>query len=154
MSATPNKISDKKLLRKQYFCNLKQLQKKYDLLLQKLETKPIKPVDKATRQKNDDLLYNQFIKQVNDLKKLFTTDINQLTSTLSKAKNKSDYQILTCTRIKIKAVKRQYKKSIKNLKLTYHLKTLDPIRSDYIRERNAIIEEYHHQLKTLKLKNK
>ncbi|MDR0674991.1 MAG: hypothetical protein LBF36_01855 [Mycoplasmataceae bacterium] len=142
-----NRIKTKKILRKQYFSDLKLLQKKYDKLLAIDEKKHhivIKEDKKILENKPN---YPCFSSELQQLTKDYRSELNRLSTLLKQAKKNRDYQNINNFKLQLKILTRQFKQRKKKLRNKYYLQTLDPIRASYVKERNLLTENYHQKLR-------
>jgi hypothetical protein len=119
---------------------LTSLQKKYDKLLNIAEEK--QQSSNVSTIKFDDI-YDLYIKTIDQLEKKYQNQRDEFLIQLKTAKIHEQYAIASDIRFKLKAIKHQYKAKVKETKFNYYLKTLDPIRASYIKERNQLTEKYH-----------
>jgi hypothetical protein len=138
-------LQARKGLRTQYFLDLKLLQKKYDKLLAEDEKKehPVLTNEQRKQQSKND--YNSFMKQLNKLFTNYQNQRNEYLDELKIVKRKREHEAIVNIQIKLKAIKHQFKISKKRLRFEYYLKTIDPIRANYIREREQLTETYRQK---------
>jgi hypothetical protein len=151
MSKLNQQITTRRELRIRYFSDLKALQRKYDKLLNDAEAnaKP-KPLSIKEVKRSDDDIYNTYQRESTKLLSAYQTERHDYLKQLTRAKINKERDLVSELRLKLKSIKEQYKTDLKEIKFESHLKTIDPIRANYIKERNKLTQEYRQKLHRVK----
>ncbi|MDR2369242.1 MAG: hypothetical protein LBD63_01265 [Mycoplasmataceae bacterium] len=139
------KINAKKILRHQYFLDLKSLQTKYDKLLAQEEEKQRKTPLRVVKIDQSDN-YNFYFDELHKLTNDYYNERNKLVILLKKVRRDKNHEQTIDTKKNLKEIKKQFKLDKRAIRHKYYLQTIDSIHSSYIQERDLLTKTYRQKL--------